>query len=305
MLGPDGAIKVMDFGIATVTGAAALTATGATVGTASYLSPEQVAGERGTPASDVYALGIVFYEMLAGRPPFTGENAVAVAVAHMQAEPPPLRQVAPDVPEHLAMACHRALSKDPARRPISAAAFGAMLRPADAGTASTVVQPDPILAGATQLLPPAEGTAVLPAPPGPGGSHPRRIPPRLLAVGGAVMALLFAGVALVWITGRSSPEKVAVPPVVGLDVGVATEALHRAGLQVGEEKPVDGEDGMVVDTDPAPGSEVLRGSDVTLLVGSSSDQQQGSSGPGSGDAERDGGHRGKGKGHGKGDGGGD
>src|SRR5919197_1378002 len=112
MLSPQGEVKVLDFGIAAAAGAH-LTAPGFTMGTAAYLSPEQAAGKRAIPASDVYALGVVLYEMLCGHPPFKGETPVAVAAAHVSQEPRPLSEAAPAVPGHLVVVCQKALSKDP------------------------------------------------------------------------------------------------------------------------------------------------------------------------------------------------
>jgi serine/threonine protein kinase len=128
MLTREGEVRVMDFGIAAAAWAESNTTTGAVFGTAAYLSPEQAAGTRATPASDVYALGAVLYEMLAGRPPFVRQTPVATAFAHVHDEPDAVERVASDVPPSLAAACSAALQKDPAARPHSAAAFAVMLR---------------------------------------------------------------------------------------------------------------------------------------------------------------------------------
>jgi eukaryotic-like serine/threonine-protein kinase len=128
MLTREGEVRVMDFGIAAAAWAESNTTTGAVFGTASYLSPEQAAGERATPSSDVYALGAVLYEMLAGTPPFVRETPVATAIAHAHDEPEAIEQAARDVPPSVAAACSAALQKDPAARPQSAAAFAVMLR---------------------------------------------------------------------------------------------------------------------------------------------------------------------------------
>src|SRR5205085_891701 len=114
---PNGVVKITDFGIAYAAGAVPLTRTGTLVGTAYYLSPEQASGEPVTPASDVYSLGVVAYECLAGQRPFPGNNPIAVAQAQIHQAPPPLP---PDIPAPVQELVGAALSKDPAARPASA-----------------------------------------------------------------------------------------------------------------------------------------------------------------------------------------
>src|SRR6266540_6932481 len=117
LLRRDGVVKVTDFGIARAADEAPRTDAGMVVGTAAYLSPEQVACCPATPASDVYALGVVAYECLAGRRPFTGEHPVALALAHRRHAPPPLPS---DVPEPVRALVEMAMAKDPAARPANA-----------------------------------------------------------------------------------------------------------------------------------------------------------------------------------------
>jgi eukaryotic-like serine/threonine-protein kinase len=118
-----GGVKLADFGIAKALDAVTpdLTATGQVLGTPRYLAPEQVAGRPATPASDLYSLGAVLYECLAGEPPFDAETAIAVALAHQQQPVPPLAERAVDAPVALTRAIERALAKDPEQRPADAA----------------------------------------------------------------------------------------------------------------------------------------------------------------------------------------
>ncbi len=110
---PDGTVKITDFGIARAADAVALTQTGQVIGTPQYLSPEQAEGKPATQASDIYSLGVVLYECLAGRRPFDAGSSVATALAHVRSEPPPLPD---DVPAHLRETVAVALAKDPAAR---------------------------------------------------------------------------------------------------------------------------------------------------------------------------------------------
>ena len=120
LLRTDGTVALADFGIALGAGNTALTRSGAVLGTPLYLAPEQVLGHPATPRSDVYALGVVAYECLAGRPPFVGENPLVVAMQRVQQPPPPL---GPDVPPAVASVVERALAADPLLRWPSAAEF--------------------------------------------------------------------------------------------------------------------------------------------------------------------------------------
>jgi serine/threonine protein kinase len=137
MLDVDGWAMVTDFGIAKVSDKEGLTMTGATVGTPSYMSPEQCAATKElTQASDQYSLGVVLYEMLAGRLPFTADSVMAIMYAHFNEPPAPIQTVRADCPPEIASAVMRMLEKDPAKRwpnvEAAAAAFGgAPLAPDD------------------------------------------------------------------------------------------------------------------------------------------------------------------------------
>ena len=129
LLNGRGEVSVADFGVASAVGLASMTMTGTVLGTAGYLSPEQAKGERATPASDRYALGVVAYELLTGERPFASDSATAEAAAHVHAPiPSPSRHG--DVPPELDPVLRRALAKDPGERYASSADFVAALREA-------------------------------------------------------------------------------------------------------------------------------------------------------------------------------
>lgn len=144
----DGTLKVADFGIArAVSETSRITQSGAVVGTAVYLSPEQARSEEPDERSDIYSLGVMLYELLCGRPPFSADSQVATALQHINEAPPPPRSLRAGVPRALEEAVLRALEKDPARRFQDAGAFKAALlgghAPAQPEVAPAVPAPRP------------------------------------------------------------------------------------------------------------------------------------------------------------------
>ncbi len=130
LITPTGQVKITDFGIAKVAHQVPITRGGLVMGTAQYLSPEQAAGREAVPASDIYALGVVAYECLAGRRPFIADQPLEVAIAHVQEQPPPLP---PDIPPPAAALVMRMLAKDPLARFPDGASLAAACRAVRSG----------------------------------------------------------------------------------------------------------------------------------------------------------------------------
>jgi serine/threonine-protein kinase len=162
MRSPAGVVKVMDFGIARLLGSSRMTQTRHAIGTAEYMAPEQVRARDVDARTDVYALGILLYEMVAGRVPFEGQSAFETMQAHLQADPDPPSHHAPDLPPAVEAAILTALAKDPADRHASVAAFQAAL--GEALPRSPLVLPPPSIPQPV----PAPPTVVAP-PPAPEG----------------------------------------------------------------------------------------------------------------------------------------
>ena len=162
MLNPDGQPILMDFGVAKMRGAQQHTATGAVIGTATYMSPEQARGDRLDERTDLYSLGVMLFEMVAGRPPFEGDTGMTVMLKHLNEPPPDLHLIAKDVPDDLAAIIQKVLAKDPAERLPSAAAMAAALRAATTSVPTLVKAP--IATGPTQVSAPETGAPQTAAP---------------------------------------------------------------------------------------------------------------------------------------------
>ena len=183
LLDAEGNVKVADFGVASAAGLDSLTVTGTVLGTAGYLAPEQAMGQRATPASDRYGLGVVAWELLTGRRPFESDNPTAEAAAHVNAPVPPISS-ASDVPAELDPVFNRALAKDPQGRFRTAGEFVAALREALDRAAGT-----------TGRLAAVEEEHYAPLPPR------RRRTGLIAALAAAALALLGGGIALASVLG--------------------------------------------------------------------------------------------------------
>ena len=273
ILDEEGRAKVTDFGIARA-GASDMTLTGSIMGTAQYLSPEQAQGHAVTESSDLYAVGVVLYELLTGSVPFEGESAVTIALKQVSDEPvaPSVRN--PEVSPALDGVVMRALAKEPAARFQSADEFIAAL-----GQAREGIAPPPTPNGA-----PTAPTAMLVAPgapvdgPAPDERERRRTLKGTgrralwLALAGALLAALVA-VALLLLLSPST-ARVTVPDVTGKTQAMAVATLRRAGLdpKVSLTANANVASGLVIGETPPGGTIVQEGSSVNVVV---------STGPGS------------------------
>jgi serine/threonine-protein kinase len=127
LVGERNAVKLIDFGLAKATAADGLTASGMLLGTPHYMSPEQIRGKTVGPQSDIYSLGALAYHLYTGRPPFAGDNAIAVGFAHLSEIPPPPRQLRAEIPAPIEAAILAALAKEPLQRPSGAMTFADLL----------------------------------------------------------------------------------------------------------------------------------------------------------------------------------
>jgi eukaryotic-like serine/threonine-protein kinase len=285
MVDDEDRVKVTDFGIARA-GASDMTETGSIMGTAQYLSPEQAQGHAVSQSSDLYAVGVILFELLTGHVPFDAESAVSIALKHVSEAPPAPSVFDPSVPPALEAIVLWALEKDPAARPADADAFihaledarGAVLAHEAPGQRTAIfapaaIPPDPyaedVLAAAAVGA--AAGAAAAETPPAYYVDHAvvdpdeRRRPPWwawLLAA--LALAAIVLGIVLL-----TRPGDVTVPRVVGQELPAATSELRAAGLETTVDRVTSGRPvGQVLAQDPAGGDRAKDGSTVTLTVSS-------------------------------------
>jgi len=252
-------------------------------------SPERLAGLGITPASDVYSLGVLLFQMLSGRPPFPGTSPEEVARGHIRDRPPSLASMGIDAPGPVAEACELSLAKDPDARP-SLASFSSLLKGTEAIEPAKITEAiEEGLEEAVVLATADQGPPIVAQRSGPPGqmldaSRRVRSPAlrviALTAIGAFVVSGIIVSVLAARsgdVTGRSpaSPPRtgssatagIEVPDLVGLSASTARRNLLTVGLRVDELVPVTGIPGVVVRTQPPPEQAVSPGTPVILFVG--------------------------------------
>ena len=285
MVTRNGDIKVMDFGIARAMSdaQATMTQTAQVIGTAQYLSPEQARGERVDARSDLYSTGCLLYELLTGRPPFTGDSPVAIAYQHVRENPVPPSRVDPDVPVWADAIVLKAMAKSPADRYQTAADMRADLQRAASGMPVAAAPPTRLdmypqtqrtgagamMAGATSQIPPVEDYDYAGGDSdqgGRGGGTSRRWIPWVL---GLVLVVGVVAAAAYYLLAGAG-KTYAVPLVNGEPVAQAEQQITAAHLRstVVNRANASVKQGLVINSNPAEGNNVAANTVVTLYVSS-------------------------------------
>ena len=291
LLTPDGTAKVTDFGIAVAFAETSLTQTNSMLGSVHYLSPEQARGSKATVQSDIYAMGIIFYEMLTGHIPYDGDSAVTIALQHFQKPLPSVIDENPSVPQALENVVIKATAKKLTDRYQSAAEMYVDL----SSSLSYNRRSEPKLVfndnnkSDTKSLPKVP-QSTLTAIPKPQKQAPKPEAKKVVQPSStdsyvekpvkkrkfrfrylillASMALVAAS--LMWILSRT-PATITIPNVAGQTVAEAKETLKKANFEIGEEKTEASEkieEGKIIRTDPDAGTGRKEGTKINLIVSS-------------------------------------
>ena len=291
LLTPDGTAKVTDFGIAVAFAETSLTQTNSMLGSVHYLSPEQARGSKATVQSDIYAMGIIFYEMLTGHIPYDGDSAVTIALQHFQKPLPSVIDENPSVPQALENVVIKATAKKLTDRYQSVAEMYVDLSSSlsyNRRNEPKLVFNDTTKAD-TKTLPKVSQSTLTSIPkvqtqsPKPQTAKPsqqasednyaskpfkkRKFRVRYMIL---LASIVLVAASLVWILSRT-PATIAIPDVAGQTVAEAKETLKKANFEIGEEKSEASEkveEGRIIRTDPDAGTTRKEGSKINLVVSS-------------------------------------
>lgn len=291
LLTPDGTAKVTDFGIAVAFAETSLTQTNSMLGSVHYLSPEQARGSKATVQSDIYAMGIIFYEMLTGHIPYDGDSAVTIALQHFQKPLPSVIAENPSVPQALENVVIKATAKKLTDRYKSVAEMYVDL----SSSLSYNRRHEPKLVfddatkADTKTLPKVSQSTLTSIPkvqtqsPKPQTAKPSQqvsednyatkpVKKRKFRVRYMILlaSIVLVAASLIWILSRT-PATIAIPDVAGQTVAEAKETLKKANFEIGEEKTEASEkveEGRIIRTDPGAGTGRKEGTKINLVVSS-------------------------------------
>ena len=291
LLTPDGTAKVTDFGIAVAFAETSLTQTNSMLGSVHYLSPEQARGSKATVQSDIYAMGIIFYEMLTGHIPYDGDSAVTIALQHFQKPLPSVIAENSSVPQALENVVIKATAKKLTDRYKSVAEMYVDLSSSlsynrrhepklvfdDATKADTKTLPK-VSQSTLTSIPKVQTQSPKPQTAKPSqqvsednyASKPvkkRKFRVRYMIL---LASIVLVAASLIWILSRT-PATIAIPDVAGQTVAEAKETLKKANFEIGEEKSEASEkveEGRIIRTDPEAGKTRKEGSKINLVVSS-------------------------------------
>ena len=291
LLTPDGTAKVTDFGIAVAFAETSLTQTNSMLGSVHYLSPEQARGSKATVQSDIYAMGIIFYEMLTGHIPYDGDSAVTIALQHFQKPLPSVIAENPSVPQALENVVIKATAKKLTDRYKSVAEMYVDLSSSlsyNRRNEPKLVFDDATKAD-TKTLPKVSQSTLTSIPkvqtqsPKPQIAKPSQqvsednyvtkpVKKRKFRVRYMILlaSIVLVAASLIWILSRT-PATIAIPDVAGQTVAEAKETLKKANFEIGEEKSEASEkveEGRIIRTDPDAGTGRKEGTKINLVVSS-------------------------------------
>ena len=291
LLTPDGTAKVTDFGIAVAFAETSLTQTNSMLGSVHYLSPEQARGSKATVQSDIYAMGIIFYEMLTGHIPYDGDSAVTIALQHFQKPLPSVIAENPSVPQALENVVIKATAKKLTDRYQSVAEMYVDLSSSlsyNRRNEPKLVFNDTTKAD-TKTLPKVSQSTLTSIPkvqtqsPKPQTAKPSQqvsednyaskpVKKRKFRVRYMILlaSIVLVAASLIWILSRT-PATIAIPDVAGQTVAEAKETLKKANFEIGEEKTEASEkveEGRIIRTDPDAGTGRKEGTKINLVVSS-------------------------------------
>ncbi len=291
LLTPDGTAKVTDFGIAVAFAETSLTQTNSMLGSVHYLSPEQARGSKATVQSDIYAMGIIFYEMLTGHIPYDGDSAVTIALQHFQKPLPSVIDENPSVPQALENVVIKATAKKLTDRYQSVAemyvdlssslSYNRRNEPklvfndttkADTKTLPKVSQSTLTSIPKVQTQSPKPQTAKLSQQASEDNYASKPVKKRKFRVRYMILlaSIVLVAASLIWILSRT-PATIAIPDVTGQTVAEAKETLKKVNFEIGEEKSEASEkveEGRIIRTDPEAGKTRKEGSKINLVVSS-------------------------------------